>query len=136
MSAPAVAVTEDGEKVALAWKDVRKGEPNIYWRMGTAIDLGEESLLHDETTGEQDHPTLAFDSSGKLWAAWEDSRTGRAHIWVRSMPGDAARPISRQEEGEAGFPCLANGRSGVAVAWESRKGNRSAVWFANVDASP
>ena len=31
MSAPAVAVTQDGKRFAAAWKDVREGSPRVWW---------------------------------------------------------------------------------------------------------
>ena len=84
MSAPAVAVSASGKKFAAAWKDVRTGEPNVFWVTGETLQFAAGQRVHAETRGKQDHPTLCIDPSGTTWVAWEDGRTGRAQVWARS----------------------------------------------------
>ncbi|MBI2479742.1 MAG: hypothetical protein HYV60_14250 [Planctomycetia bacterium] len=76
MSAPAVAVSDNGDKFATAWKDIRTGEPNVYWSISDKPESADGQLVHDETKGKQDHPSLCIDASGTAWVAWEDARAG------------------------------------------------------------
>ncbi len=121
MSAPAVAVFADGKKFAAAWKDKRTGEPNVFWTVSDKPSFSGDELLHDSLAGDQNHPSLAIDSAGTLWAAWEDQRSHLQRIWVRaSADGDAGRAISDEREGKAGFPVVAAGGKTVAVVYESK----------------
>ncbi len=120
MSAPAVAVSADGKMFAAAWKDVRMGEPNVYWAISDTPSFGQESLVHERTEGEQDHPSLAIDRRGTVWVAWEDDSGGGHRIWVRSSQAtDRGRAISDLGESPASYPALATGGGLVAVVYES-----------------
>ncbi len=120
MSAPAVAVSADGKKFAAAWKDVRMGEPNVYWAISDTPSFDQESLVHEQTEGKQDHPSLAIDRRGTVWVAWEDDRGDGHRIWVRSSQAtDRGRAISDLGESPASYPALATGNGLVAVVYES-----------------
>lgn len=128
MSAPAVAVSANGSKFAAAWKDVRSGEPNIYWSISDSTYFAAGQLLHDETTGKQDHPSLCIDASGTVWAAWEDGRAGSQQVWIRSSrPNDVGHAISETEDASASFPAIATGKGLLAVVYESQTKDEKAV---------
>jgi sugar lactone lactonase YvrE len=129
MSAPAVAVSANGKKFAVAWKDIRTGEPNVYWSISDKPELAEGQLVHDEARGNQDHPSLCIDASGTVWVAWEDSRAGQKRIWVRSSrTGDVGRSLSNPVE-RASFPTIATSKDLVAVVYESQNEDRKTVQF-------
>lgn len=77
-------------KFAVAWKDMRKKEPNIYWSISNNPKFKREAMVHSTAKGEQDHPSLAIDRSGSVWVAWEDTRTGKRAIRIRSDREDGA----------------------------------------------
>lgn len=128
MSAPAVAVSADGKMFAAAWKDVRSGEPNVYWAISNSAEFPPGQLVHDTTKGGQDHPSLCIDSTGVVWVAWEDSRSGSQQVWVRSsLAGDHGQAIN--EAGKGSFPTIASGNNLVAVIYESRSGDEQTIQF-------
>ena len=130
MSAPAVAVSADGKLYAMAWKDVRMGEPNVYWAVSDTPRFDEESLVHEKTEGIQDHPSLAIDRRRTVWVAWEDDRFGGHRICVRStQANDKGYPLSDLGESPASYPSLATGSGLVAVVYESGKRGQKKVRF-------
>lgn len=136
MSAPAVAVSPDGKKFAVAWKDVRTGrnDPHVYWSISDSPNFTKDAAIDIESRAKQDHPTIAIDSSGTVWAAWEDTRSGRQRIWSRSSaPGDPGRAISNGNEGEASFPVIARNAGLVAVVYELSNRGKNSVSFRLID---
>ena len=130
MSAPAVAVSESGNKFAAAWKDVRTGEPNVYWTISDKPEFAPGQLVHDQTQGKQDHPSLCIDVTGTVWVAWEDSRGGRQEIWIRSSRDDnAGQRLGDPRELGASFPSIAAGKNLVAVAYESHSKDSKTIQF-------
>ena len=130
MSAPAVAVWANGKKFAAAWKDRRTGEPNVFWAVSDTPSFSQDDLLHSDMKGEQNHPSIAVDSSGTVWAAWEDSRLGVSQIFARSSSASfSERPVSEQSGGKASFPVVACNAGLVAVVFEAKKDRKDAVVF-------
>lgn len=126
MSAPAVAGSRKHNKYVVAWKDMRKGEPNIYWSVSAKPEFSQESLVHDSTRGAQDHPSVAIDVAGKAWIAWEDSRDRMHTIRMRREGG----PEFVVTDGpNASFPVVACGRGTVGVVYESGTRGRKSVYF-------
>jgi hypothetical protein len=117
MDAPAVAVSRDGKKLAVAWMDLRAGGNNrqVYWTFASRGAFAMESPVGDDPKGVKGHPSLAIDSQGIIHAAWEDFRSGVLRIRYRSSDGKdiAVSP----EKGKASFPSLACGKV-VGVAYE------------------
>ena len=122
MSAPAVAVSRDGKKLAAAWMDERagQGEKRVYWAIWSGAAPAEDAKIHAAGT-RQDHPALAIDDAGTVWAAWEEGRSKERSIWVRSSPGDEPRRLSTAEDGIASFPAVAAGGGVVVVVYEGRE---------------
>jgi hypothetical protein len=130
MSAPAVAVSPDGKKFAAAWKDVRTGrnDPHVYWSISDSPNFTSDAAIDFVARAKQDHPTIAFDSSGTAWAVWEDTRSGRQRIWHRaSRDGDNGGPVSEAREGEASFPVVAANAGVLAVVYETSNHGKSSV---------
>ena len=123
-------MSADGTKFAVAWKDVRTGEPNVYWAISEKPGFDQESLAHEETEGEQDHPSLAINGTGMTWVTWEDERGGHRRVWVRSsQPADKGRAISGMDEAPASYSAIATGSQLVAVVYESGKQNLKNIRF-------
>ncbi len=126
MSAPAVAVSSKHKKYVVAWKDMRKGEPNIYWSVSTKPEFAGEAIVHNSTRGNQDHPSVAIDSMGKAWIAWEDSRDGKHTVRVRR---EGATEFEVTDGPNASFPVVACGSGMVGVAYESGPRRNKSVHF-------
>jgi hypothetical protein len=132
MSAPAVAVLANGKdsvKMFAAWKDQRTGDANVYWTSSESQNFTDDAPVHDKSDGEQNHPSLAVDSSGNVWVAWEDARSRRQQIRVRSSATNGDRVASADEDSNAGFPSLAANGGVVAVAYETKRERTDAVVF-------
>ncbi len=125
MSAPAVAVSRDGKKFASAWMDERsgKGKRRVYWSVGDSPALkGELPVGAATVVGTQDHPSLVFDESGTLWAAWEQRGEGdRRTVWVRSGAKESKpTQASDDSQGNAAYPAIASGGGVVGLVFEAR----------------
>lgn len=133
MSAPAVAVSVDGKRTAIAWKDIRTGEPNVYWSVSEQAPFGEERLVHESTEGIQNHPSLTFDKAGRVWVAWDDRRDKLQQVWVRaSAPAGGMEKgiaISDASESPAGYPVIAAGERFVAIVYESKPQDEKLIQF-------
>ena len=130
MSAPAVAVSDNANKYAAAWKDIRTGEPNVYWTISDKPESADGQLVHDETKGKQDHPSLCIDATGTVWVAWEDARSGHDEVWLRSSrEGDTGRRLSAPGAAAATFPAIATGKDLVAIVYESQHNDRKTLQF-------
>jgi hypothetical protein len=136
MSAPAVAVSADGKKFAAAWMDKRAGKDdlNVYWSISDGPRFSEDSLVHEETRGVQNHPALAIDRSGAVWVAWEDDHTGVPGIWLRSSgSGSKSRLLSDPLDGAPSFPALAANAGLVGVSYEAMHDGEPRVVFRLVE---
>ncbi|GEM_PF-1845029 len=128
MSAPAVAVSRDGKRFVAAWKDVRAGEPNVFWSISDKPSFANDSMVHDETRGVQDHPSVTFDDSAVAWVAWEDARSGRQRIYARTSGDDGLElAVSDAAEGVAAYPVVAAGGGLVVVAYEAERNREVAT---------
>lgn len=123
MDAPAVAVSNDGKKIAVAWMDKRSGGNNrdVYWTIGISGKFAPETPVHDTNQGLQGHPSLVFDRKGTAWCAWEDARSGpnSPRIYAVNSRTTVNFRVSEDGEGKAGFPSLAAAGDRVAVAYEA-----------------
>ncbi|WP_395090972.1 hypothetical protein [Armatimonas sp.] len=131
MSLPAVAVTKDGKRVLVAWKQASKDAPHISWREATGS--ARDADLQPTPGGTQDHPCLAFAPTPEgTWAAvWEETRAGRQSVWYRtSKPGDSGKQLST--ESQAAFPVLVIGEKQTTVAYETKQGDRLSVIVQNL----
>ncbi len=136
MSAPAVAVSPDGKKVAAAWMDERTGKKvcKVFWAISSSTAFTEDSPVDPSTSHIQNHPALVIDASETVWAAWEDEdRSGRQTIWIRSSAkgtrdGKAVQ-LSDASQGNASFPALAAGGGVVGIVHEAgKRGEELAVF--------
>jgi hypothetical protein len=131
MSAPAVAVSADGKKFAAAWKDLRTGRnnPRVYWSVSDKPIFTSDEPIDPASHAKQDHPSIAIDSSGTVWATWEETRAGKRRILARSSAADSIRPISDPHAGAASFPVIACNAGLVAVVYEATNRGSSPVMF-------
>ena len=130
MSAPAVAGSADGKRFIVAWKDIRTGEPNVYWATSVGPSFTRDALLHEDTTGEQNYPSLAVEPSGTAWAVWVDKRPGRQRVWARSSTeSDKGQEVSEQADGAVDYPVVASGAGLVGIVYEAKKDGKNVVMF-------
>ena len=130
MSAPAVAVSADGKKFAAAWKDVRTGTASVYWAVSDSLSFTEDSPIHRRLGVEQNHPSVAFDASGTISVAWEESHPQGQQIWIRSsLASDKGRAISDESDGWASFPVIASNGGLIGVVYETDNDGERGVAF-------
>lgn len=124
MDAPAVAVSNDGKRIAAAWMDMRAGNRDVQWTVGTAGRFAPEATVHDDAKNVQGHPSLAFDAEGTAWCAWEDTRSGPndQRIYAADSKTRKNVAVSAPSEGKCGYPTLAAGGGLLGVAYESGSG--------------
>jgi hypothetical protein len=124
MDAPAVAVSNDGRRLAAAWMDLRAGGRDVYWTVGEPGRLPPETLAHDDTRNAQGHPSLAFDAAGIAWCAWGDSRRGPNEplIYVADSKRRRNVALSTPAEGKAGYPSLAASEAILGAVYEAGGG--------------
>jgi hypothetical protein len=87
---------------------------------GGALDLGSGKLIRTI-----EFPVLAL-HGGKLWAAWNDGRSGRSHILLASSGnGGASWSVSAVTSGTTDEiqPALAGDREGLHLAYYQRNGD-------------
>ena len=134
MSAPAVAVSADGKKFAAAWKDVRTGTNSVYWSISDSPTFTKDSPVHSKFGVEQNHPSIAFDSSETIWVAWEESQLKSQKIWIRSsVDADKGRALSDENDGWASFPTVASNGGIVGVVYETEKDAERGVTFCLIE---
>ena len=79
---PSLAVGSDGTVYA-AWGDWRNGNWDVYFTKST--DYGDSWVTPDVQVnsgpGNQSYPSIVVDSSGNLYAVWEDDRNGDWDIY-------------------------------------------------------
>jgi hypothetical protein len=126
MDAPAVAVSNDGKKVAAAWMDMRAGknDRDVQWTIGGGGKFAPETTVHDVGTGTQGHPSLVFDRDNVAWCAWEDGRSGPNNVRIYAADSKSKKnvQISDDAEGKCGYPCLAATGTLIGVAYETGGG--------------
>jgi hypothetical protein len=85
---PAIAAAMGGE-VSVAWDSYRNGEYSVYFRsFDRNAKLGAERAAA-ATARYEAYPSVAYDSSNRLWLAWEESDTG----WGKDFGADETTGI-------------------------------------------
>ncbi len=114
----------------MAWKDIRTGEPNVYWATSVGPSSTSDMLLHEDTRGEQNYPSLTVEPSGATWVAWVDKRPGRQRVWVRSSAESGkGQEVSDPTDGAVDYPVVAAGGGLVGVVYEAKKDGKNGVRF-------
>ena len=77
---PAIAASPRGE-IAIAWDTYRKGDYDVYLRtVDSSGGLSPERPVAASARYEA-YPSLAYDPSGRLWVAWEESTEDWGKDW-------------------------------------------------------
>lgn len=119
--APALAATADGKTLAAAWMDRRdlERDANIYWAFGPPGKFTRDTDAHDDRRYTQRRPTLAIDTDGLVWCAWEDGRLSTQRVFYTNTKDPVNVPLGDAKEMGGSAPCLAVGGGKVAVAYQS-----------------
>ncbi len=77
---PAIAASPEGE-VCVAWDTYRNGSYDVYFRT-----VNDDGRLGPEIAGAasaryEAYPSIAYDRTGRLWIAWEESGEGWGKDW-------------------------------------------------------
>ncbi len=72
---PAIAASPSGE-VAVAWDSYRRGDYDVYLRTFDAAGRAGPERPVAASSRYEAYPSLAYDASGRLWVAWEESDEG------------------------------------------------------------
>lgn len=136
MSAPAVAVSPDGKRIAAAWMDerTRKDDRRVYWSAAESMKLTEDAPVDPSSKVRQDHPSITMDGSGAVWIAWEQGEQGKERVWARSATKDS-KPAQASDDahGSALFPSIAANGGVIGVAYEAGEDDKKLVAFRRVD---
>ena len=113
------------------------GEPNVYWAISDKPEFAAGQLVHGDTKGKQDHPSLCIDTLGNVWIAWEDNRSGHQEIWIRSSrEGDLGFQLVQPADAMASYPTIATGGDLVAVAYELQVNDGKTIHFQAISTMP
>ncbi|MCI0338462.1 MAG: hypothetical protein L0226_12870 [Acidobacteria bacterium] len=77
---PAIAASPKGD-VTISWDSYRKGDYDVYFR---TVDSGGKPGAEKTAAASnryEAYPTIAYDPSGRLWIAWEESGAGWGKDW-------------------------------------------------------
>jgi len=115
MNAPAVAVSDDAKKYAVAWMGQPDGKDrDVFWSLTGAADL----RLGDDAKGTQGYVSAGIDASKIFYVVWEDERSGKSSVFMTSSaPGAKNERLAE----DASWPVLSAGKS-VGVVWERNGG--------------
>jgi Protein of unknown function (DUF3604) len=69
---PAIAASPKGD-VAVAWDSYRKGNYDVYFRTFDGSGRAGTEVPAAASARYEAYPSLAYDESGRLWVAWEES---------------------------------------------------------------
>lgn len=133
-STPAVAVGATG-RVYVVWRDNRNGSPDIYLRASTDGGVswaGRDQRLDTDTPGSHasEEPSVAADTDGNVYVAWQDVRTGMAYdIYFNRSTDNGTTWLSTDVRLDTDTfaqdsirpTVLALPSRGVAVVWEDRR---------------
>ena len=72
---PAIAAASDG-RIAVAYDSYRNGSYDIFLRTATRIDAWSAESAIAATPRYEAYPSIAYDSTGRLWAAYEEGGSG------------------------------------------------------------
>ena len=119
MDAPAVAVSSDGKKTAIAWMDMRAGrnDRSVFWSIATGGAFPPEASAADDAKDIQSHPSLCIDAAGEVHIAFEDMKSGK-QICHRTGAKGAKDAVISGDDRDCTYPSLACGKS-VGLAYES-----------------
>ncbi|MGQ9582433.1 MAG: fibronectin type III domain-containing protein [Thermoplasmatota archaeon] len=136
---PWLAVSNDSI-IYVIWQDERNsvGSPDIYIARSTdnGSSFSSPVRVDDSTTGSQAYPRLVLDSSGKLHAIWQDTRSGSARIYYANSTDNgtswsASVLVNQTSTGQQYVPSLAVDSSGnIHVAWEDTRTAGAHIYYA------
>jgi hypothetical protein len=139
---PSIAVDNSGN-LYVTWDDDRNGDQDIYFSKSTdrGIKWTVDKKVSTDTLGaSQSNPTIAVDSSGNIYIAWQDERNGFTNsdiYFANSTNGgvDWTNPNKKINTDVTlktqRYPSIAAGLPGsVYLVWEDYRGVDADIYFA------
>ena len=81
-------VADGRGQVHAVWVDYRAGSADIYYSRRVGDEPWSANVrVNTPPDGDQTQPALAVAPGGELFAAWQDTRDGRADIYASRLPG-------------------------------------------------
>ena len=132
---PAIVVDSAGNAYAV-WKDYRNGDPDIYfsyrpvggnWSVNQRVD--------DGGTTDVDHPDIAIDSAGNLYALWQDLRNSDPDVYFNYRPaGGSWGADERVSDAVAGTvqysgAIAVDGTGNAYAAWTDQRNGNADIYF-------
>ncbi len=138
---PVIAVDSE-DTIYIAWEDYRNGDADIYFAKSTdggeTWDPNKRVNTDSEDLPDQKRPTMAINSMGTIYIAWQDKIEGDWDIYIgKSTNGgtDWSDP-SIEVNTDGGIqsqskPTLAVGSTGnIYLAWQDYRNNDNDIYFA------
>jgi len=118
-----VVAADPFANVHVLWADDRAGDLDVYHaRRFPGGGWSASQRVNNPPSGDQRAPAVVATKSGDLFAAWEDTRHGRADVFASRLPpgGDVWWPNGQLSRGEGGGmqrgPSLASDSTGRVMA--------------------
>ena len=113
------------EDFYVLWIDLRNGNRDVYFATRSAAGAwsAAERVNDDATLVDQRHPSLAVDSAGNAYAAWQDPRNGDDDVYFAYRPAGGAWSANGRVNHDVGTASQAkpdiavDGQGNVYVAW-------------------
>ncbi|UCG70011.1 MAG: exo-alpha-sialidase [Thermoplasmata archaeon] len=138
---PCIAVDSEGT-IYVAWTDDRWDDTDIYFAKSTngGVDWTNPNVRinTDSTSTTQRNPTIAVDSEGVIYIAWQDQITGDYDIhFARSTDGGgnwtkpSVKVNSDTSSREQNNPSIAVDSSGtIFLVWQDNRWNNYDIYYA------
>ena len=135
----------DNDDVYVVWETYNVNSYDIFLQKintNGVIVWANDVKVNATDTGDQTNPALALDSSGNIYLAWQDSRSGLSRIYMQKFDSDGNRlwgvdDILVSEDTPSGNqqnPKIILDQSGnIYFAWQDSRNGDSDIYIQKVD---
>ncbi len=137
-SRPRLAIAPGSARVYAAWRRSAAGDSNVYFGASSnnGTSWGAPVRVDHATAGAQaKNPEIAATAS-VVQVAWEDARSGSAHVWTTRSTNDGATwasPDTRLDAGNTAgssrLPRVVAAGSHIGIAWLDGRRGTPEPWF-------
>jgi len=116
----------------LAWQTNRTGNTDIFYKTNTKGVWSQETQLTTSANNDQD-PSVAQDSSGRIWVVWERFLVSTANLYYRTYtPGlgwNSETPLTTGSQVDISPSVAATVDGKVWVVWSSDRTGTFQIWY-------